>query len=287
MTNENLLRAYLSRVQKNSFYSAYHKTFKVVRADTDLMREKAYHLRHKVFVEENGWVNKAGLDRIETDAYDERAVHYLLIHRLTNEVAGTVRFVLPHEDNPKTSLPLQECCDHPLLGIDDKVMQLGEISRLCMAPFFRRREKDGSILPAYYDPELKGEETKGGKLTYFRRRIPYAPLGLVGAVFEAAIDAGVMDCVYAASPEEFDTFKRIGVDFRVLGPRLRGPSELQPVIFNVKHALDHMASVNPECWEIVSDQGRVHERANERLKNDWYERIFDDECKEAIMQKLM
>ncbi|MCB9988124.1 MAG: PEP-CTERM/exosortase system-associated acyltransferase [Rhodospirillales bacterium] len=288
LLKEKTLGSWFSKLQQDTFYNLYYNTFEIVKADTELLRDKAFRLRHKVFYEENGFPKKAGApEDMECDAHDDNAVHFLLIHKLTNEVAGAIRYVMPHEDRPLASLPLQELCDHPVLFMEDKVMQLGEISRLCMARFFRRREKDGSILPAYYDPEDKGKTAANGKVSYFRRRIPYAPLGLIAAAFEAALDSGRLDCVYAASPEEFEVFKKLGFDYRVLGPRLKGHGEQQPIIFNIKHSLDKMKETNPACWEIVSDRGRLHDQAIARSKDNWYERIFDKECKDAIMEKLM
>lgn len=282
--HENIFVAALRTIQQRSFSNSYWQTFDVIKADTDELKERAFRLRYDVFVQENNFDMPQEGHRLERDAFDHRAAHFLMVHRDSGEDAGTMRLLLPNLSEPQNSFPLQDDCDHPLLMIDTRIMRLAEISRFCMAKKFRQRPLDGKILPAYYETENK---EKSSLAVHFRRRIPYAPLGLLKAAFETALEQNIPDIVTAMDPTQFRSMKQIGLSYRVLGPRINHTGTCQPIVFSIKHVLDNMAMENPECWEIVSDRGRLHKRANILAQNEWHDSIFDQDCRDMIMRKLI
>lgn len=289
MERDHIFSAALQTIQQKTFYQMYWRTFEVIHAQTDELKERTFKLRYDVFCRENQFEIPGGPEcspeEIERDTYDAKAFHFLLVHRDSGDDAGTVRVLLPDEAHLEKSFPLQKVCDHPLLTIDNKVLRLAELSRLCMAKRFRRRPLDGKILPSYYETEA--EDAGKGLGRFFRRRIPYAPLGLLKVAFETALEFNIPDMVTAMDPTHFRTMKRIGFSYRVLGPRIDYHGGQQPVVFNIKHVLDNMAVENPECWEIVGDQGRLHKKANTIAQNEWHDSVFDDNCREMIMKKLI
>lgn len=288
-TPENIFAAALQTIGQKTFYQDYWRAFEVIHAQTDELKERVFRLRYEVYCKENLYEAPGGpaslAEELEYDAFDPHAFHFLLVHRDSGEDAGVARILLANEQNIQESFSLQKICDHPLLTIDHKVTGLAELSRLCMAKRFRRRPLDGRILPSYYDVET-AEEAKGlGR--FFRRRIPYAPLGLLRSAFETALEFNISDMITAMDTTHFRTLKRIGFSYRVLGPRIDYHGSQQPIVFNIKHVLDNMAIENPECWEIVSDQGRLHRKANIIAQNQWHDNVFDDATREMIMQKLL
>lgn len=291
-STNSVLGVYMRALHQQNFFNAYWKAFDVVTADTDELRAKAFRLRYLVYCKDDPDCeysdNDAPIDPalLEQDTYDERAVHHLLIHKPSGKTAGTVRVLLPSEDNALSSFSLQTVCDHPLLGIEQRVTQLCEISRLCMSPEFRRRPGDGRVLPAYSEQENGATNGTGG-MHYFRRRIPYAPLGLIQAAFETAMSHRFLDCISVMDPHDFRSLKRIGLTYRVLGPRIDYLGRQQPIIFNIKNVLDMMAANNPECYEVVSDHGRLSERASTLAQERWQDNIFDEVTQEMILHKLL
>lgn len=286
MERDNIFSTALEAIQKKTFYQTYWRSFEVINAQTDELKERAFRLRYDVFCKENRFEESAeDAAELEKDSFDPKALHFLLVHRDSGEDAGTVRILLPNEAAPLQSFPLQNICDHPLLTLDHKVLGLAELSRLCMAKRFRRRPLDGRILPAYYETEAEDAEKGLGR--YFRRRIPYAPLGLLRSAFETALEFNIPDMVTAMDPTHFRSMKRIGLSYRVLGPRVNFHGGQQPIVFNIKNVLDNMAMENSECWEIVSDQGRLHKKANMIAQNEWHDNVFDDDCRDMIMSRLL
>ena len=138
----------LKLVTAKSFYRQYWRYFDIVKADTEELLAASFMLRHEVFCVENNYEPYPDTpEGQEIDAYDDRSDHYLLIHKKTNQVAGSVRVVMPSLNDALFALPLQEVCDHPALFNEDIVPTLCEVSRLCMASQFRQRPNDGTILP--------------------------------------------------------------------------------------------------------------------------------------------
>ena len=278
----------LQAIRQQAFYNTYWKTFNVLRADTDELKEKAFQLRYQIYCTENLFIEPAEHPgEIERDAYDPRAAHHLLIHRATGDVVGTIRVLLPHDTQPLRSFELQKVCDHPLLQLENRINELCEISRFCMASRFRRRPNDGRLLPAYYEQEWTEGESRLPALGLFRRRIPYAPLGLLMAAFETVLQNGVTTCVTALESKQFHTMRRMGFTYQVLGPRIEHQGVQQPLLFNIKAVLDSMASANPECWDVISDKGRLHRRATDLYQADWQDSLFDDIGRDMMARKLL
>lgn len=287
MFARDLWQAAMAAIRQRAYYAAYRNAFDIVKADTDDLKERVFRLRHQVYCVENK-IRERPVDgsEIERDAWDESSVHHLLVHRESGESAGTVRVVLPRADAPLRSFPLQQSCDHPLLEMEERIESFCEISRLCMAARFRRRDRDGRILPAYHDQDWSAIPLFE-KIVTVRRLIPYAPVGLLAAAFETAIDHRIMNCFLVVEPEDLRSLAQVGLCWRVLGPRLYEHGTWQPLVFNIKNALDAMRTRNEKCWEIVSDHGRVHALADSLSINDWQDSIFDDACREKIYGKLV
>ena len=155
-----------------------------------------------------------------------------------------------------------------------------------MVKSFRKRPGDGSVLPAYTEQDNTIIPSGHDNAVYIRRVIPFAPLGLLRAAFESALDRGLTDCICTLGPDQLYALQRIGLSYRVLGPRIDIGGPQQPVIFNIKHALDNMILQNPPCWEVVSDQGRLHLKANELEQNAWHDQMFDQKCMDMIFERL-
>jgi N-acyl amino acid synthase of PEP-CTERM/exosortase system len=287
MQEDNLWQACLRTVMQQTFYQSYWNTFSLLRAETDEQRERVFRLRHEVYRAGRKEETPDGfLSLMEKDAYDDRAAHYLLLHTASGDAAGTVRILMPSVSRPLESFEIQGLCPHPLFGNEERVQRICEVSRLCMSPKFRRRPGDGRVLPAYNEQEAEGGLQPVGKAV-FRRRITYAPLGLLMAAFEGAMDKGILDCVSLVDPDDLRTMKRLGIPHKILGPKVESNGPHVPVIFNVQNALDGMEGVNPECWEIVSDKGRLTRRAHEIQLENWHHSIFDDTAKASLLNRIL
>ncbi len=273
-----LVEACARALRQYSFTNAYHGTFELVRADTAALRDKAYRLRYKVYCEEHGFESPPAPDSlVEIDAYDERASHYLLLHRLSGETIGTLRVILPG-DQSEGNFPVHGHCAHPLLQMEPRAFC--EISRFCMAKRFRRRPEDGNFLASYYEQdEAEGADTA-------RRLIPYPQAALLAGAFEAALEAGVSECVWMVEPRHLRSLNKIGFPYRILGPKVDCHGGLEPLIFNIRGTLESMRTRAPHCWDIVSDSGRLQHMAETLGRSGWIYRLLDDQCWDEIYRSF-
>lgn len=257
MVNNLVKRASL-KASAYLFGKIYESNFEVVRADTDELREQVFRLRNEIFCIENNFktfqVHEGGL---EYDAYDKRSRHVLLRFRPTGQNIGTIRVILPDENDLLSSFPMQTSCDHHLLKDEKKVHKLCEISRLCVSQDFRRRLNDGAVLPEVY---LPAGRKLTNPMTYFlsRRVISYMPLGLFRGAFESAIDAGRLDCMGAMEPKLIRSLRRLGFFADNLGAAINLHGVRQPVAFNIKDLYDRAQAERSILLPFMTDYGRLH-----------------------------
>ncbi len=279
---KSFLETCLKNYQERSFLQAYNNTFQLFRADTEALKERVFRLRYEVFVEENNFEKApfAG-EKLEYDAFDDRSVHYLLIHKATGDAAGTLRVILPNDDFPGDSFPIQKECRHPIVRHDSKAMTLCEISRFCTSKKFRKRERDGRTLSAYYEQDADQD----GVAKYFKRLIPYAPAALLQGAFDTALSARIMDGVWMVDSCHLTSLDKIGFSYNVLGPHVKAHGGVQPVIFNIKNVLDTMRRKNRHCWDVISDLGRLQKNADDLHQNDWSDNLMDEESWESFYER--
>jgi N-acyl amino acid synthase of PEP-CTERM/exosortase system len=234
MSRPGLFQSCIKALRHRSFHSAYHGTFSVIEADCCELKALARRLRHEIF----------GLGETGAAIDEARAVDHLLIHQPSGEAIGTVRVLLPNREQPLRSFPAQTLCEHPYLH------DLTHTGTFC------------ELASLYHDQDWRVQFRAGG-ISYLRRRIPYAPLGLLRACFKTVLDAGIVDCVMMVESAHREHLERIGLPYRVLGPKVAYQgAEQQPLLFNIKHALDYMLLENPNCWDVVADMGSLHKKAN-------------------------
>lgn len=275
-TLDYFLETCIDVLDLKSFRKLYNDTFEVLRCDTDALMHKALRLRHEVYCKENGFECPAiDNDYLEKDEYDDHAVHFVLRRRTSNETAGTLRLILPNDERPDRSFPMQKHMPYPLLQDDLQALTMCEISRFCMAKRFRSRVDDGKFLSSYHDQDIKAG-FKQGKMTFIRRRIAYPPAALLGAAFEAAMQARIMDVLWMVEPRHLLSLDQIGLPYQRLGDRMEVHGGLIPIAFNIKHVLDQMHRRSPACWEIISDDGRLQDIADDLYLNDWQDRLMVD-----------
>ncbi|HNS44632.1 MAG TPA: PEP-CTERM/exosortase system-associated acyltransferase, partial [Alphaproteobacteria bacterium] len=203
-------------------------------------------------------VHEGGL---EYDAYDKRSRHVLLRYRPTGQNIGTIRVIMPDQEQALNSFPMQTSCDHPILKNEAKSSSLCEISRLCVSQNFRRRLNDGSVLP---DLHLPSGLKLTNPVTYFlsRRVIPFMPLGLFRGAFEEALLANRLECMGAMEPKLIRSLRRLGFFADNLGGTINLHGIRQPVMFNINSLYDRAKAEKSILLPFMTDYGRLHSMAS-------------------------
>lgn len=283
---KSLIKKCADKIEHHSFTSAYNKTFELIHCDSDELKDKTYRMRHRIYCQEYGHeCPVAEGSYLEHDQFDERAVHFMLRHKISNEITGSLRVILPNDERPGESFPAQQQCDHPFLQSDSNAVRVCEISRFCMAPRFRQRAIDGDYLSSYHAPD-NGDGHSIKNVLFARRRISYPQAALLRGAFETALGARIMDCIWMVEQKHLPSLQQIGFDYRILGPHLDHHGGVQPLIFNIKHVLDVMQRKAPAVWDIISDGGRLQHIADQLAHDDWQDRLISEDCLDKIYRKL-
>ncbi len=195
---------------------AYRRYFSVVAANTPELLDAVYRIRYSVYCEELGYESKDEFpDRRENDAYDDRSLHCLLLHRPSGEYIGCVRLVLAPPDNSRAPFPFELACRDQLYnGIMESELahreQFGEISRLAVVSKFRRRKGE------YETPDAIGEEELE-RSREERRIAPYVALCLSLGAAAMGLSCGLSGVFALMEPRLEKHLRNQGIDFRQIG----------------------------------------------------------------------
>jgi len=206
----------------------YDRHFAVVRATTPELLRKAYRLRYQVYCVENPFENPdEQIDRCETDRYDDRSAHTLLVHRPTGEVVGTSRVILPHKGDPLPIATLLHGAD--LRGFAEfPIARTAEISRFAISKQFRRRCGEG--------------------------RMPFITLGLMKGVFDICRDHEISHLAVVMEPPLIRILRRFGLDFIPIGGLVEHHGLRQPCIAQMANLIERSRASDTLLWQYTAGQ---------------------------------
>ena len=207
----------------------------VVRlADTSMLVEQAYRLRHQVYCLERGY--EPSTNCLETDVYDKHAMHVVLCLRGCGTVIGTARMILPQWHQPTRSFPMQAVCDPTTLDVVP-FMSTVEVSRFAISK--ERR----SLSPA---------------ATSLSR------LALVRGLLQLSQQADITHWCAAMEPTLLRLLRSSGIHFKALGPLVEYHGLRQPAFCQLTGMLNRMRAEQSELWNYVTNQGHfVNSRARD------------------------
>lgn len=150
--------------------SLFFEKFDVRVASSDVDKHQIYRLRHDVFLQELGYeLSGVPEERQERDDYDNNAIYVVVVCRLTEQVVGSARIVVPQAPmiGRLSYLPVENYCGQELASsniclADIPREKLCEISRIVVARHFRKRK------------DLSGNDLEQGGLNAVNRLISIA-----------------------------------------------------------------------------------------------------------------
>ena len=244
----------------------YNHWFEIVQATDEALCIEAFRLRYQVYCVENPFEDPTeNPDGLETDEFDARSVHSLLIHRPTETVAGcvrlvlptptfgTVRLVLPEGGRKSGSLPIHQVCDHPAL-LDPAVLPpetTAEISRFAISKAFRRRRQDGLF------PDSIESAVANSIHTPDRRLLPHMTLGLLKGVMEMSAEHGITHWCAVLEPALLRLLGRLGLHLTPIGPTVQYHGLRQPAYVDIAELAARTKREGPEVWEMCTEGGRL------------------------------
>ncbi|MBV9537388.1 MAG: GNAT family N-acetyltransferase [Acidisphaera sp.] len=202
------------------------RLFDVKIAKTPEQKDAAFRLRYQVYCVERGY--EPGQGAKETDRFDPRSGHAILVQRSTGLVVGTVRVVAPKAQGDDADLPMQLLCARqvsPALAAG----RTGEISRFAISKDLR----DGGS----GDVPLR--------------------LGLMRGIVEISAELGLTHWCAVMERTLLRLLRLSGIHFDPLGPAIEYRGLRQPSWGGIERVLDRMRRERPAVWDYVTDEGTL------------------------------
>ncbi len=212
---------------------SYHRWFDVISANTRELQEQAYRLRYQVYCREHQYETPDEHPlQMETDEFDSRAIHSLVLDRTSGMPTGTVRLILPtHQEG--ACLPIQRICNCHLPE-NFCMSTAAEISRFAVSKEMRRMASEDC--PA----EMKCAVV----------------LGLMKAIVQMSFEYSITDWLAVMEPSLLRLLHRFGVHFMPIAPLVEYHGMRQPCRANVPMLLDTVQEEHYDLWEFVTESGR-------------------------------
>lgn len=234
----------------------YNSRFAVVSANTFGLQDQAFRLRYQVYCIENNFENPNDypLEK-ETDEFDDRSVHSVIIDRLSRTVTGTVRIILPDPDVIENSFPIQRVCYHPLLQCNRLLhtARAAEISRFAISKDFCRRAAD-------YHPFQNSRDES-------RLTLPNFTLGLINGIVRMSAEHGISEWFAVMEPTLLRLLARFGIYFSPIGPLVDYHGMRQPCHAVIEVLLERVRKERPDVWGIITDKGKLLDQKNHASDN--------------------
>jgi N-acyl amino acid synthase of PEP-CTERM/exosortase system len=130
-------------------------------ADSEVLMEQCYRLRHQVYCKEHHYEQPAGESReLETDAWDARSLQLLIRHRSTGFALATARLILGDEADPQQPFPAEFHAGIDPAGFANSAMflprhSIAEVSRFSISKAARSYLRDtGAIASEVSESDL-------------------------------------------------------------------------------------------------------------------------------------
>ena len=219
--------------------------FHLVSANTRELIETAFALRYQVYCLERQFEDPTQQrDGLESDEFDQHAVHSLIFHRPQGEAIGTARLILPQTAR-RNSLPIQQLLQKQ--GINPANFfpndSVAEISRFAISDAFRRcTPTSAHALNAPAKREL-------------RSNLPC--LGLFQILLRQSIELGIDYWGAVMEPQLMRMLVSMGIRFQPIGPAVSYHGLRQPSYCHVPLMLRNLALTKPESWAVVTNNGEL------------------------------
>lgn len=204
----------------------------VLIADTPELLEEVFHLRYQVYCLERGF--EPGSGGKESDEYDSRARHVLLIHRASGNAIGTVRVIPPSPTIGLLGLPMTRVTA-PGLMRHLPSRTTGEISRFTLSKQLRMGCHASSMVR----------------------------LALMQGIVRLSAEMGLTDWCAIMEPTLLRLLRANAIYFPPLGPLVEYHGFRQPSYGNIATVLDQIQSKQPGFWNYLTLGGTLCRRRHQ------------------------
>lgn len=261
---------------------SFETYFDLLRAETPETLREVFRLRYRIYCLERRFENPADHPNgQETDRFDRRSLHSLLVYQRTGAMTGTVRLVLPEPggaadhiprspgtvrlimpiDGADPALPIQEVCSDLAAWPQDLLpaATTGEISRFAVSKDFRKRIGESQLAIADAHVSERRAEMAGGA----SQVMAHITLGLMRGILKMSIDRGITHWVAVMEPSLLRLLGRLGIHFTAIGSEVDHHGRRQPCYAAAVDLLTRIRVECPDVWNVITEHGRLFDRMAE------------------------
>jgi N-acyl amino acid synthase of PEP-CTERM/exosortase system len=239
----NVVKVIRAKNELNEIGYHFNHHFKLVIAKSENELQGAHSIRHDVFCHELGLFKRQNNGQ-ESDAYDVYSEQCLIQHRSSEEYTSVVRLILPESAGdilPFEQIATKYVTNKALAPNKFARETISEISRIAIAPQYRRRNKDkfaGAPQGAINAEQYCEEEL---------RCFPFIAVGLYFGAAARLINGGKQHAYFMIEPFMARSLKFVGVpitcigdEFEYVGKRRPYYIDVESFVNGIKPSLKHM-----------------------------------------------
>lgn len=238
-----------------SLMERFQRYFSIHLARTRGQKSAVYGIRYRVYCEQFRYEPvDAFPNREESDAFDERALHCLVVHKRTGQPAACVRIVPALGDTTTDPLPIEsifrDTLDYRLIdSLDLDRGKLCEVSRLAVDQAFRRRQ--GEANSRVGEPEAARYGTRE------RSTFPFICMAAFLGATALTEMTGRTHVFAMMEPFLARMLARSGIIFQRVGGDLEYHGIRAPYFTTLEHALESMTPDTRAMYTIIARRIRA------------------------------
>jgi len=231
---------------KDSLLQRFNSHFKTIPADTQERILQAQRIRYQVYCVENQLETTLdNPDCIETDEFDNHAIHSLIVARETGAALGTVRLVMPLPSTPERAFALQRLLDASSLRalLSLPIVSMAEVSRFSISRHFRRFTT--------HSPESVSS------VALLSNSGPLMRLGLIQGLVRMSMQHGITHWCALMEPTLLRMLAAMAIRFKPIGPMVEFRGLRQPCYIDLSEMLNAVMYERPNFWGMITDGGSL------------------------------
>jgi N-acyl amino acid synthase of PEP-CTERM/exosortase system len=236
-----------------SIAASFDRYFSVRLAENATDLRLAQGIRYRVYCEEFGYENPDDCPgELETDEYDARSVHALVMHRETGKAAACVRMVPTQPGVKGFQLPFEKFCGDSVDAGFVESLQLDrstvcEISRLAVDGAFRRRGPQERLTRFGHVEHMDFSAQE-------RRTLPLIAVSAFLAATAITDHTRYTNVFAMMEPFLPRLMARSGIHFQRAGSDIEYHGNRAPYFTTTQSALETMNSHLRELYDVIRQQ---------------------------------
>jgi N-acyl amino acid synthase of PEP-CTERM/exosortase system len=225
-----------------SLLDRFNREYFCIPADQPELLRRAFQARYQVYCVENAFeIPQEHPDGLESDAFDDRSSHSILVSRNSGETIGTVRLILPLAGQPQ-SFALGSIVELSGGASPTPIHATGEVSRFSISKRFRA---GACGAPA------------GLQARPVRPAEPLLSLGLIQGLVRMSIRHGITHWCAVMEPKLLRMLSAMGIHFTPVGSLIEYHGFRRLCHCELASVLKTVKLERPAFWDVITDGGSL------------------------------